>query len=85
MCDKYKKFKSGDVVVCINTESTLSLDYITLDKSYTISDIGYGNDNADDDIIWIINDKGLMDYFSTHRFIRIEEYRDNVIDDILNE
>lgn len=78
MSVKYNKYNTGDVVICINTKAKLKLSYLTYGKSYVIS-----NDINNETIVWIINDVGALDYFSKERFISLEEYRSNVISEIL--
>lgn len=71
-----RRYKEGDVVVYIGVPNNMP-EYLTYGKSYVISVISHSN------IIWIINDIDKLDYFSNNKFIGKDEYRDNVINEIL--
>lgn len=81
---KYKEGnKESDVVVYIDTPNNHT--YLTYGKSYVISHtISSFSDNDDEYIIWIMNDIDRLDYFSSNKFISLEEYRDIVINEILS-
>lgn len=74
------KFKEGDIVVCIDNYVTRY--NLTLHKYYTVLNRSEGDNR---DVIWIINDIGKRDFFGLGRFISLMEFRNNIIDEVLND
>lgn len=72
------KFKAGEKVICVNALNITS-NALTIDKVYTI----IKEDEDEDDMVWIINDKDDIDFFMDSRFISVIENRFEIINDIL--
>lgn len=69
-------------IICINNSVRYdNLDIfaeLTIGKEYIMSDI---NDRGD--TIWIVNNLGYECGYDINRFLSLNQYRDNVISDIL--
>lgn len=79
------EFKIGDKIICVNNSySRVGKDtIINTDLSmwgvYVVMDIK-GSLN---EVVWVINNKGILDYFYKDRFVKLSLYRNNKIDEIL--
>lgn len=69
-------FKEGDVVICVDG----IIGKLTINNVYTILP-KYVGDNIN--MVWILNDRGEVDYYMSKRFIPIRYYRNKIIDEIL--
>ena len=70
-------------VYCVNKGKVKSL---TLNKRYRVYKINQGN-HVDSGIpyegVWVSNDNKIVRYYSSKRFVSIEEYREIVIDSLI--
>lgn len=77
-----RNFKKGDKVVCvrviINKKTHKSYTNITKGSLYEVMA------DSRDDTICITNDLGFLYYYPAKRFKLVNEYRDCVIDSILD-
>lgn len=65
------KFKTGDIIYCINTTNSLKEDV-----PYTISTVRYNPD--DDELCYIsLKEDGYGGEYNEHRFLTEEEYSAN--------
>lgn len=72
--------KEGDIVVCINSNGKKQL---TIGKQYIINLIGICDDNDDIFEMGIIDDDDRLDLYMSTRFISLNEYRENKINEII--
>jgi predicted ribosome-associated RNA-binding protein Tma20 len=71
--------KEGDIVVCINSNGKKQL---TIGKQYIINIIGIC-DGADIFEMGIIDDDDRHNFYMSTRFISLDEYRENKINEII--
>jgi hypothetical protein len=73
--------KEGDIVVCINSNGKKQL---TIGKQYIINLIGIcDDDDADIFEMGIIDDDDRHNFYMSTRFISLNEYRENKINEII--
>lgn len=73
-------FKINDKVICISSNNVFKGQGtgLTLHKEYVVVD-------AIDVYIYVINDRGNRVKYYNNRFVKLSEYRNSLINDILNE
>lgn len=72
--------KEGDIVVCINNNGKKQL---TIGKQYIINLIAICDDDDDIFEMGIIDDDDRLDLYMSTRFISLNEYRENKINEII--
>lgn len=72
--------KEGDIVVCINNNGEKQL---TIGKQYIINLIVIWDDAADIFEMGIIDDDDRHNFYTSTRFISLNEYRENKINEII--
>lgn len=72
--------KEGDIVVCINSNGKKQL---TIGKQYIINLIGICDDDDDIFEMGIIDDDDRHNFYMSTRFISLNEYRENKINEII--
>ena len=72
--------KEGDIVVCINSNGKKQL---TIGKQYIINLIAICDDDDDIFEMGIIDDDDRLDLYMSTRFISLNEYRENKINEII--
>jgi len=80
--------KPGDIVVCVSLDNSEysnrtkfeSRNELTIGKSYTIQESWPGNTNC-----VVINDKNSLGEYWSYRFISLEKWREQQLNQILDE
>ena len=79
------KFKCGDKVICVNNigDSYNPITDLTYGKVYSVWDDSAIFFNNEFEVVYIMNDDGVLDNYNSSRFVSVIEYRTIVIDNIL--
>lgn len=80
------KFKQGDKVICIDIKNdfySLKVN-LTQGNMYVIGSDSITNRVTGAEVVFIDDDRGIGDLYNASRFIRLNEYRSNVINTILD-
>lgn len=73
------KFRKGETIVCVNNSAVISGSsvYLTLGGYY----VANGNGN---DYLRVVNDNGSIVLYSSDRFMCLSQYRNIVINSVLD-
>lgn len=72
-------FNKGDFIVCINKTDTHYQPQLTIGKQYEVFEVKY------DGVVTIKNDVGNYGLFGPHRFISIQQAREDKLNILLDE
>lgn len=76
-------FKECEKIICINVTDIMT-NSLTMNKVYTVLPKRFPKREEDNKLmVWILNDKGVSDFFLRSRFISVIEKRCEIIDGIL--
>lgn len=80
------KFNYKDKLVCINDKPSFynTVVNLTYGKVYELSSSSVTNRVTGQEIVVITDDLGIVDLYTTDRFVCIKEYREVVINSILD-
>ena len=84
--NKVSVFKRGDKIVCIDNSISNSPDFnivLTYGKVYEVYADSIVNRVTETELVYVDDDIGMGNFFSSHRFILLSEYRSRVINEIL--